>query len=155
MKKTTIIFALFVFVAMSSFAKGPDTKEKKTAEPIELSTSEFLTKVHNFVKSPNEWKYIGDKPAIIDFHATWCGPCKQLAPTLKDLAAEYGDDIYIYKVDVDREPEVARAFGVQSVPTLLFIPHGDASPQMGQGNIPKASLKKVIDEFMLGKEVKQ
>jgi len=136
---------------MTTFAKSPDTKEKKTAAPIELSTSEFLKKVHNFVKSPNEWKYMGDKPAIIDFHATWCGPCKQLAPTLKDLAAEYGDEIYIYKVDVDREPDVARAFGIQSVPSLLFIPKGDATPQMGQGNIPKANLKKVIDEFMLKK----
>ena len=68
--------------------------------------------------------------------------------------AEYGEDIYIYKVDVDREPDVARAFGIQSVPSLLFIPQG-ASPQMGQGNIPMASLKKVIDEFLLGKEPKE
>ena len=151
MKMNSIVLTLFMFSLMATYAKGPDTKDKKTATPIELSTSEFLKKVHNFVKSPNEWKYMGDKPAIIDFHATWCGPCKQLAPTLKDLAAEYGDDIYIYKVDVDREPDVARAFGIQSVPSLLFIPQGAAAPQMGQGNIPKESLKKVIDEFMLKK----
>lgn len=153
-RKTNIVFALFVFVATGAIAKNPETKGKKTATPIELSTSEFLKKVHNFVKNPNEWSYLGDKPAIIDFHATWCGPCKLLAPTLETLAAEYSEDIYIYKVDVDREPDVARAFGIQSVPSLLFIPQG-ASPQMGQGNIPMASLKKVIDEFLLGKEPKE
>lgn len=154
-KKTNIVLILFVFASMATFAKSPEVNDKKSATPIELSTSEFLKKVHNFVKSPNDWDYKGDKPAIIDFHATWCGPCKQLAPTLAALAAEYGDDIYVYKVDVDREPDVARAFGIQSVPSLLFIPQGDAVPQMGQGNIPKESLKKVIDEFMLGKEPKE
>lgn len=149
-KKISIALALlaFTFVALS---KNPEVKVDKAATPIELTKSSFIIKVHDFVKSPNEWTYKGDKPAIIDFHATWCGPCKQLAPTLKDLAAEYGEDIYIYKVDVDQEPDIARAFGIQSVPSLLFIPHKGA-PQMGQGNIPKASLKKVIDEFMLGKE---
>lgn len=149
-KKIGIAFMLFTFTLVA-FAKNPEVKAKKTAAPIELTKATFIDKVHNFVKSPNNWKYEGDKPAIIDFHATWCGPCKQLAPTLKDLAAEYGDDIYIYKVDVDQEPDIARAFGIQSVPSLLFIPH-EGVPQMGQGNIPKASLKKVIDEFMLGKK---
>ncbi len=142
---------LFVFAAMATFAINSEKKDKETAKPIELSTSEFLKKVHNFVKSPNDWSYEGDKPAIIDFHATWCGPCKQLAPTLSALAAEYGNEIYVYKVDIDREPDIARAFGIKSVPSLLFVPLGDSVPQMGQGNIPKKSLKKVIDEFLLDK----
>lgn len=149
LKKISITLSLFLF-ALTLFAAKPDTKAK-VATPIELTGAVFKEKVHDYVKSPNEWKYEGDKPAIIDFHATWCGPCKQLAPTLKALAAEYGEDIYIYKVDIDQEPDIARAFGIRSVPSLLFIPH-EGAPQMGQGNIPKASLKKVIDEFMLGKE---
>lgn len=153
MKKTTITFTLLVIIAMAAFAKEPsEAKSQKKAETIELNADEFVKRVHDFKKSPNQFTYIGDKPAIIDFHATWCGPCKQLAPTLDALAAEYGDDIYIYKVDVDKEPDIARAYGVRSVPSLLFIPHDDAIPQMGQGNIPKESLIKVIDGFMLGKE---
>ena len=152
-RKTSIVFTLLVFAAIATFAKGPDIKDKKTAKPVDLTTSEFMKKVHDFKSNPKEWKYVGDKPAIIDFHATWCAPCKQLAPTLDALAAEYGEEIYIYKVDVDKEPDIARAYGIQSVPSLLFIPDGDASPQMGQGNIPKKDLKKVIDEFMLRKEV--
>ena len=151
MKRTSIVLALLMFAAMATFAKGPATKEKVIATPIDINTSEFLTKVHDFKKNPNDWAYLGDKPAIIDFHATWCGPCKQLAPTLTALAAEYGDEIYIYKVDVDKEPDIARAYGVRSVPSLLFIPHDEAKPKMGQGNVPKASLKKEIDEFLLGK----
>ena len=147
--------ALLLFAAMATFAKAPESKSKEKATPIDLNTAEFVEKVHDFKKNPNGWDYLGDKPAIIDFHATWCGPCKQLAPTLKALAAEYGDEIYIYKVDVDKEPDIARAYGIRSVPSLLFIPHDDSKPKMGQGNIPKASLKKEIDEFLLGKEVTQ
>ncbi|MFA5655781.1 MAG: thioredoxin domain-containing protein [Dysgonamonadaceae bacterium] len=149
-KKISITLTLLAFTLVA-FSQKPESNAEKKATPIELTRSTFIDKVHDFVRSPNNWDYKGDKPAIIDFHATWCGPCKQLAPTLKDLAAEYGDEIYIYKVDVDQEPDIARAFGIQSVPSLLFIPHA-GNPQMGQGNIPKASLKKVIDEFMLGKE---
>ncbi len=149
MKRISILFTVLVLTVVVAFAKGPEIK----AMPIELNTTDFVKKVHDFKKSPNEFTYVGDKPAIIDFHATWCGPCKQLAPTLQDLAAEYGDEIYIYKVDIDKEPDIARAYGIRSVPSLLFIPQGDAVPQMGQGNIPKESLKKVIDEFMLGKTV--
>ncbi len=152
MRRKSIVMTLLMVAAIATFANAPETKEKKTAEPIDLNTDEFVKKVHDFKKSPNEFNYVGDKPAIIDFHATWCGPCKQLAPTLKALAAEYGDEIYIYKVDVDKEPDIARAYGIRSVPSLLFIPNSDEKPKMGQGNIPKASLKKEIDEFLLGKE---
>ena len=140
-----------MFTAMFTFSQGT----KIAAVPIDLDADEFVNKVHDFKRSPNQFTYVGDKPAIIDFHATWCGPCKQLAPTLKALAAEYGEEIYIYKVDIDRETDIARAYGIRSVPSLLFIPHDDAVPQMGQGNIPKESLKKVIDEFMLGKEAEE
>lgn len=147
MKRLSLAFILLAIYTVVAFAKEPSIVSK----PIELDAAEFVKKVHDFKKSPNQFIYVGEKPAIIDFHATWCGPCKQLAPTLEALAAEYSNDIYVYKVDVDKEPDIARAYGIRSVPSLLFIPHDDAVPQMGQGNMPKESLKKVIDEFMLGK----
>lgn len=147
MKKIYILLSLIIFAA-NSFAANP-SKQKEKASPINLSKSLFLDKVHNFEKNPEEWKYIGDKPAIVDFYATWCGPCRMLAPKLKELAAEYGEEIYVYKVDIDREPEIARAYGITTIPALLFIPKGVGTPQMGQGNIPKDKLKEVIDEFLL------
>jgi thioredoxin len=117
---------------------------------IHLTKSDFLTKVANYETTPNEWKYLGDKPAIVDFYASWCGPCKTIAPILEELAAEYGDQIYIYKVDTEEEQELAAAFGIRSIPTLLFIPM-DGEPQMAQGAMPKASFKEAIEKVLLKK----
>ena len=117
---------------------------------IHLSKSDFLTKVANYETTPNEWKYLGDKPAIVDFYASWCGPCKTIAPILEELAAEYGDQIYIYKVDTEEEQELAAAFGIRSIPTLMFIPM-DGEPQMAQGAMPKASFKEAIEKVLLKK----
>ena len=93
-------------------------------------------------------RHRGDKPAIIDFYATWCGPCKAVAPILDDLAKEYKDQIYIYKIDTDQEQELAADFGIRSIPSLLFIPM-NGQPQMIQGAIGKEEFKKIIDEFLL------
>ena len=131
-------------------ANQETTKNKTNMKTIKLTKSEFLTKVANYETNPNEWKYLGDKPALIDFYADWCGPCKAIAPILEDLAAEYGDDIYIYKVDTEQEEELAALFGIRSIPSLLFIPMGE-KPQMAQGAMPKAELKKAIDEVLLKK----
>ena len=91
-------------------------------EIVHLTKAEFLKKVYNYEANPNDWKYEGDKPAIVDFYATWCGPCKALAPVLEELAKEYAGKVYIYKIDVDKEEELAGAFGIRSIPTLLWIP---------------------------------
>ena len=141
---TTILLSLFIVVSV--YAAEPAGKD--TAKPIELTKAAFLEKVFNYENNPEVWKYTGDKPAIVDFYATWCGPCRVTSPILKELAAEYGGEIYIYKVDVDKEPELARMFGVQSIPTFLFIPM-DEQPQMGMGALPKKSFKEVIDTFLL------
>jgi len=124
--------------------------EVKKMEPIHLTKAEFISKVANFQTNPTEWKYLGDKPCIIDFYATWCGPCKMVAPILEDLAKEYDGKIYIYKVDVDAEPEIAGAYGIQSIPTLFFCPM-NGTPQMAQGAIPKESFQKMITEVLLKK----
>lgn len=120
---------------------------------ITMTKSDFLTKVMDYEKNPDVWKYLGDKPAIIDFYATWCGPCKSLAPVLEELAGEYEGKIYIYKVDVDKERELAGVFGVQSIPTLLFIPM-EGEPTIMQGARPKASLKETIESLLLKNDVK-
>lgn len=117
---------------------------------IELTKADFLVKVADYEKSPTEWKYLGDKPALIDFYASWCGPCKMVAPILEELAEEYRDHIVIYKVNTENEQELASLFGIRSIPSLLFIPRNE-QPQMLQGAMGKGDFKKVIEEILLRK----
>jgi thioredoxin len=123
-------------------------ERKKGMGTIALTKADFLKKVWNYEANPKEWKYLGDKPAIIDFFATWCGPCKMVSPLLEELSEEYDGKIVIYKVDVDQEEELSGAFGIRSVPSILFIPM-KGQPQMTQGAMPKNDLKKVINEVLL------
>ena len=119
-------------------------------KPINLTKADFLTKVMDYETNPQEWKYLGDKPAIIDFYADWCGPCKMIAPILEELAEEYKDDIYIYKINTESEEELAAMFNIRSIPTLLFVPM-EGQPQMAQGAMPKASFKEAIEGVLLKK----
>ncbi len=114
---------------------------------IHLTTKEFKERVHNYDESTSEFKYKGNMPAIVDFYATWCGPCKALAPVLEDLAEEYAGKIVIYKVDVDQEPELAQAFGIRSIPTLLYIPK-TGKPTLSAGAPPKAQLREMIEKMI-------
>lgn len=148
MRKIVVLFAaLMVIVSVSA----TEPKEKKTAKPIELTKATFLEKVFDYEKNAEKWSYNGDKPAIVDFYADWCGPCRIVSPILADLAEEYGDEIYIYKINVDKERELAAMFGARSIPMFLFIPM-DQDPQIGMGALPKKSFKEVIDTFLLKKE---
>ncbi len=117
---------------------------------VKMTKADFLTKVTDYESNPEEWNYLGDKPAIIDFYASWCGPCKMIAPILEDLAAEYGDQIVIYKVDTEKEPELAALFNIRSIPTLLFIPL-NGQPQLTQGAMSKEQFKATIDKVLLNK----
>lgn len=152
-KKVFLVFISAILMMACGNAQNNNSnnhKNENKMKAIHLTKDDFLKKVANYETSPNEWKYLGDKPAIVDFYATWCGPCKMVAPVLEELAQEYGDSIYIYKVDTDQEQEVASAFGIRSIPSLLFIPlHG--APQMLQGALPKAELKRAIDTILLNK----
>ncbi len=115
---------------------------------MSLNKADFLNKVANYETSPSEWKFLGERPAIIDFYATWCGPCQMLSPVLEELAAEYAGKIDIYKINVEEEEELAGVFGVRSVPTLLFVPM-EGAPQMAQGALPKNVLQEAIRNVLL------
>lgn len=113
---------------------------------VKLSTEDFKTKVFNYDVN-QEWKYEGDLPCLIDFYADWCGPCKMVAPVLDELSKEFEGKMHVYKVDTEREQELAGAFGIQSIPSLLFVPK-DGKPQMAQGALPKAQLKSAIKDVL-------
>lgn len=118
-----------------------------------LTKADFLAKVANYEANPTEWVYLGDKPCIIDFYANWCGPCKMVAPILEELSEEYKEQIYIYKVNTEEEQELAGAFGIRSIPSILFCPMGE-QPQMAAGALPKATFKQAIHEVLLGETPK-
>lgn len=111
-----------------------------------LTKDSFKEKVFNF-ETNKEWKYEGTTPAIIDFYADWCAPCKMVAPILEELKEEYGDKLEIFKVDTEQEREISSMFGIQSIPSLLFIPV-EGQPQMAMGALPKDTFKKAIGDVL-------
>lgn len=111
-----------------------------------LTKETFKEKVFNFELN-TEWKYEGKTPCMIDFYADWCGPCKMVAPVLEELQKEYGENIVIYKVDTEIERELASIFGVQSIPSLLFVPI-EGQPQMAMGALPKSTFEKAIADVL-------
>jgi thioredoxin 1 len=114
---------------------------------IELTTADFKEKIFNY-DTEQEWKFKGSLPVIIDFYADWCGPCKAVAPVLEELANEYEGRLVIYKLDTDMESELSNAFGIQSIPTFLFIPM-EGQPMLQRGALPKNIFQQVIEERLL------
>lgn len=114
---------------------------------VQMTTKDFKEKIFNY-ETEQDWKYLGELPAIIDFYADWCGPCKMVAPILEELSNEYEGKLVIYKVNTDKEQELSAVFGIQSIPTILFI-GADGEPRMQPGAFPKAVFKKVIEEKLL------
>ena len=139
MKKIIAMVAL-VFSCMLAYAQT-------NGEVIVMNKAMFIKDVFDYEKS-QDWKYKGNKPAIIDLYADWCGPCRRLSPVLEKLAEKYKDKIVIYKVNTDKERELAAAFGITSLPTLVFIPLRD-TPQVSQGALPQEVLEKGIEEVLL------
>ena len=114
---------------------------------IELLTKEsFKEKVFNF-EANKDWKFEGELPCLIDFYADWCGPCKTVAPILEELAQEYDGKLNIYKVDTEEQRELAGMFGIQSIPSLLFVPK-EGMPQMAQGALPKETFEKAFADVL-------
>ena len=112
-----------------------------------LTASDFRKKIMDYESHPDEWVFAGSRPAIIDFYATWCGPCKMMAPMVESLAGKYAGKIDFYKVDIDQEPELASVFGIRSIPTFLFIPM-KGNPTMQMGAMQKEDFEEIIGKMM-------
>lgn len=165
MKKLVLFSAILIFVVSiscnsesnnnSSNNKELTANESTTSGTIKLTKQEFLNKVMNYEKNPNQWIYEGELPCLIDFYADWCAPCRIAAPILEELAQEYTGKIHIYKVDTQKERELASAFGIQGIPAFLYCPM-EGNPQMTSGiartpEETKAMFKELIDNVLLNK----
>lgn len=146
-----ITLALVCAFGHTAHIQAQNSQNKKVtatnSEVIQMDKAMFLKEVFNYEKS-KDWKYQGNKPAIIDLYADWCGPCRQVAPIMKELAKEYAGKIVIYKVNVDKQRELASLFNATSIPLFVFIPMKD-EPQLMRGAADKDTYKKAIDSFLL------
>lgn len=151
MKKIILLFGLLMFITTAAInGKIPSGKEPGIAPVnniVHLTDDTFKKQVFNY-QANKEWKYEGTMPAIIDFYADWCAPCRQLSPVLEEIAKEYSGKIIVYKVDTEKERTLAQNLGISSLPTLLFIP-AKGKPQLATGALPKNMLVKAINEVIL------
>jgi thioredoxin 1 len=144
MKKIAFYTVFLFYFLLSSCGQK---KQEGIGSVIHLTNEQFKKMVFNYEVN-KDWKYVGNKPCIIDFYADWCGPCRMMSPHLEEIAKEYSGKIIVYKVDTDKEQLLSAKLGIQSLPTLLFIPQ-NGKPQASMGVIPKESLVKAIHEVLL------
>jgi thioredoxin len=144
----TILLKLFLITGVTACNPVSTIKEGDSKVSVVYLTNEtFKQLVFNYDKN-KEWKYEGTKPAIIDFYARWCPPCKQLSPLVEEIAQEYSGKIVVYKVDTDKEKILSQHLGISGLPTLLFIP-AKGKPQASMGFIPKETIVKTINNILL------
>ena len=144
MKKTILIAMMILVTAFTVQAQ----EKKQESKVKHLTYNEFLKKVWNFESNPSTFVYKGKLPAVIDFYADWCGPCRRVAPIMEKLAEEYDGKLLVYKVNTDQERELANAFQVKSIPMVLFIPL-EGQPMMQVGAMQEADYKKIVTEKLL------
>ena len=153
MRKIIILLSLSFTLLLSNCNAGSHDKEKtnsnKSGTVIALSNETFKQKVFNY-EANKQWKFEGNTPVIIDFYASWCGPCRQLSPRIEEIAKEYAGKVIVYKVDTDQEKLLSQSMGIQSLPTILFVPL-KGQPQAAMGALPKEDLVKAIHEILLVK----
>ena len=141
MKKNILLSILCLCFALNVVAE----------DVIYLTTEQFKARVMDFTTYTPEqgWKYKGDKPCVIDFYTTWCGPCKRLAPIMEELSQTYCGEVVFYKVDTEKERQLAYFFQISSIPQVLYVPK-QGNPVLLQGLYPKDNIVKIIEEFLLG-----
>ena len=144
MKKTILIITVLIAVSITACAQ--DKKDESKVK--QLTYKEFTKKVWDFEKDPNTFNYKGKLPAVIDFYADWCGPCRRVAPIMEKMAEEYEGKLLVYKVNVDKEKELASAFQISSIPMVLFIPM-EGQPMKQVGAMAEQEYKKIVEEHLL------
>jgi thioredoxin len=159
MKTIFFIWSIIKFFFLSSLSVASPGKGNDQPKPgivattettvIKLNEADFKKLIYDYDKN-KQWKYEGSKPAIIDFYADWCAPCRQLSPEVEKLAKEYSGKIVVYKVDTDKEQKLSQKIGITALPTLLFIPV-NGKPQVTMGVLPRASLEKAVNDILLVK----
>ena len=141
--------SILIAIAILAFGFAANAQEKKEEPKVKhLTYNEFIKKVWDFEKDPTTFNYKGKLPAVIDFYADWCGPCRRVAPIMERLAEEYDGKLLVYKINTDKERELAAAFQVKSIPMVLFVPM-EGQPMMSVGAMQEQEYKKVVEEQLL------
>jgi len=135
-------------LTLNDGAENGSSASEAQGEVEYLTYDDFLTKVWNFEDNSQEWIYEGEVPCVIDFYADWCGPCKRIAPIMDALAAKYNGKVKIYKINTDKEKQLAGAFGIRSIPAVLFVPM-KGKPKMQIGALPKDRYIQIIETDLL------
>ena len=147
MKKIIISLILIFSVIPMYISAHSIEKEQTKGKPIQFDKEQFMKYIYDYEKNPQQWTYKGKLPCLIDFYADWCAPCRKLHPILAKIAEEYKGKLIVYKVDTEAQRDLSAYFGIQSIPTLVFVPVNGA-PQAAMGLMPQEDIEKVIKEVI-------